>query len=100
MSSNSIRFLHIRNLHNENNGDDSYISCKGGTTVAYEVDDDTIRFAVAKCSIRDNYCRKTGRAIATGRLNTGKDQTIVHMTGTPIEAILRNIENVNQNAGS
>lgn len=83
----SIRFLHIRKFHNV---DDTLLG-KGGTTVAYEVDDDTIRFAIAKCSPRDNYCRKTGRVIALGRLQANKDFTIVHMMGNPIEAILRNI---------
>lgn len=93
--SSKIRFLHIRKTINpQPDMLKDIIQCKGGMTVAYEVDDDTIRFAVAKCSIRDNYCRKTGRSIALGRLNASKDQTIVHMTGTPIEAIIRNIENV------
>jgi hypothetical protein len=77
----SIRYLHVRKENLQ----------KGGTTVAYEVDDDTIRFAVAKCSDRDNYCRKTGRSIATGRLNANKDRTIAYMRGAPIEAILRNL---------
>lgn len=76
-----IRFLHVRIPESQ----------KGGKTVAYEVDDDTIRFAIAKCSHRDNYCRKTGRSIAFGRLSAGKDQTIVYMDDTPIEAILRNL---------
>lgn len=91
----SIRFLHIRRMAGSAHGPLG----KGGMTVAYEVDDDTIRFAVAKCSQRDNYCRKTGRAIATGRLNANKDHTIVHMIGTPIEAILRNLNHV-QNVGA
>lgn len=81
----SIRFLHIREQFN------GALLGKGGTTVAYEEDVGTIRFAVAKCSPRDNYCRKTGRAIAIGRLNANKDRTIVHADGKPIEAILRNL---------
>lgn len=87
----SVRFLHIRNLHNENNGDDSYISCKGGTTIAYEMEGTFVRFSTAKCSERDNYCRKTGRTIATGRLNAGKHSLVPFLDNKPIDAILREI---------
>lgn len=55
-------FVHIRNKV-ENN-----ISVKGGTTVAITGDPDNgYKAGIARCSIKDNYCKKTGRILATGR---------------------------------
>lgn len=54
-------FIHIRPKNVQTN-------CKGGTTVAVVGDEDNgYSFGVAKCSIRDNYCKATGRVLATGR---------------------------------
>lgn len=87
-----MRFLHIRK---EN--DIREMSIKGGITVAYEVDDDTVEIATARCSDRDNYCRKTGRSIAEGRFRAGKTRTLALAQAgvTPIEVILRNVGDQN-----
>ena len=47
---------------------------KGGTTVAWQYDDahQKIIYALAHCSDKDNFCRKTGRAVSSGRLAAGK----------------------------
>lgn len=54
-------FIHIRPKNVQTN-------CKGGTTVAIVGDEDNgFSFGVAKCSLKDNYCKSTGRILATGR---------------------------------
>lgn len=61
-----VFFRHIRNIN-----DDGTVSNRGGATVAYqEVKPGLIRVAMALCSNRDNFCRKTGRTIAGGRMNS------------------------------
>src|ERR1700731_667897 len=85
--SSSIRFIHIRQPNSQ----------KGGKTFAYVATKDLVEFAMAECSSRDNYCRKTGRAIATGRLNAGKSLTIKCDGTKPIDAILQEIGYVNSN---
>lgn len=58
------KFIHIRR------GIGAGLQEKGGATIAYEFNPDTrqAQYAVAKCSTRDNYCKKIGRDIAQGRL--------------------------------
>lgn len=41
-------------------------------TVVAKFENNTLVFAVARCSDKDQFCRKTGRAIAEGRLSKGK----------------------------
>lgn len=41
-------------------------------TVVGEHSDGELNIAVARCSHKDNFCRKTGRMIASGRLNREK----------------------------
>jgi hypothetical protein len=57
------KFIHIRT--NRNN-------VKGGKTVAYEEADGVVVYAVAKCHERDNFCRRTGRVKAEGRLKSAR----------------------------
>jgi hypothetical protein len=48
----------------------------GGMTVAYqEVKPGLIEYSLARCSTRDNFNKKLGREIATGRLASGKVET-------------------------
>lgn len=78
------KFVHFRNYRGEGavipELDGQYVCTKGGTTVAFKEhkteEGIVLEYAVAHCSIRDNYCRKTGRAIAEGRLNAGKGHKI------------------------
>ncbi|HET8687267.1 MAG TPA: hypothetical protein VFM18_11485 [Methanosarcina sp.] len=55
-------FVHIRNKYND------VIATKGGATVAIVGDPDNgFKAGIAKCSLKDNYCKSTGRQVATGR---------------------------------
>lgn len=83
------KFMHVRNHVGE--GD---VETKGGVTIAYteEAVPEGIRviFATAVCSSRDNYCRRTGRVIAEGRLQSDhyRDDLIVEPNGSVYEALL------------
>ena len=48
----------------------SVVSVKGGNTVAYVFDDAGKRllFSTARCSKKDNYCKRTGRELTASRL--------------------------------
>ncbi len=51
------------------------ISCKGGATVAIVGDPDNgFKAGIAKCSVKDNYCKSTGRTLAAGRAFEKKTQ--------------------------
>lgn len=68
MSNSNFRFLHIRRYIPTTDFYSNHIQTKGGKTICYrELDDGTIEYTVARCSARDNFCRKTGRSIALGR---------------------------------
>jgi hypothetical protein len=80
MSNTEVKYAHIRLQ-------DALYHCgkmtyqaqpRGGVTVAYVLYHNernntlVIDFATAECSDKDNYCRATGRAIASGRLQSPK----------------------------
>lgn len=48
----------------------SVIEVKGGHTVAYRFNDDKkeLYYATSRCSKKDNFCKKTGRQLATRRI--------------------------------
>jgi len=73
------KFLHIRRVISPyfHEAQVEVVSNKGGVTVAYELVDGTLRYAVARCSERDNFCRKTGRTLAAGRLKSDRLSTTV-----------------------
>jgi hypothetical protein len=55
-------FIHIRTKQEQQ------VQVKGGLTIAVIGDPDNgFRYGVAKCSPKDNYCKSTGRQLATGR---------------------------------
>lgn len=78
----NIKYKHFRYITNG-----PTFTTKGGTTVAFF--DETpengngqphvFRYAVAKCHVKDNFNRRIGRLIASGRLKKGMDQVIVCM---------------------
>ena len=80
MSNDLIKYAHIRLTEAQYHcGNLTYQSKpRGGVTVAYILYHNernntlVIDFATAECSDRDNYCRATGRSIATGRLQSVK----------------------------
>lgn len=63
------KFAHIR-LHNT----DGTVDCRGGITVAFEEvtggTPNQFKYALAFCHSHDNYNKRTGRAKASGRLNS------------------------------
>lgn len=64
----NIQFLHIRPRHL-----DGTFMTKGGTTYAFTQNDDgSFSVAEARCHWNDNFCRRIGRAISSGRLKAGK----------------------------
>lgn len=81
----STKFLHIRPTT-----DNFQFHNKGGTTVAYEVEENEMRFALAKCSKNDNFCRKTGRTLAAGRLKSDRLSVFVTLGQQSPEEIIRN----------
>lgn len=66
MKMDKIGFIHVRNTDNEGK-----IMGRGGKTFAYEVKDGkVIKVAAASCHDKDNFCKKTGRIKAEGRLKS------------------------------
>lgn len=63
----SVKFLHYRHVLN-----DGSIDSRGGITFAYVEGEEGLSYATAQCSLDDNYNKKTGRAIASGRLLSEK----------------------------
>ena len=83
------RFLHVRNIEDSETGTHA---CKGGATVAYDVVDGVVQFAVAICSTRDNFCRRIGRAVSEGRLKDGHKVMTLNLNGQkPIQVILESL---------
>lgn len=69
---NQIHYIHRRKSLFFRFGD-PIVATHGGATVAYqEVKPGLIEYSVARCSDRDNFNKKLGRDIATGRLAAGK----------------------------
>jgi len=73
----NVKFKHFRYLT-----DGSTYDTKGGTTVAYvdetpsQNDDEphVFRYAVAHCHVKDNFNKRVGRLISSGRLKKGMNQ--------------------------
>lgn len=59
----AIRFIHIRPRDSEGRPEG-----RGGITVAYKTEGDTLTYATAFCHWRDQYCKATGRVKSSGRL--------------------------------
>jgi hypothetical protein len=69
-----IFFRHIRYMK------DGKVQNMGGVTIAYqEVVPGSIKIAIAMCSNKDNFHRKMGRIISSGRLNSPNKSVIVDM---------------------
>lgn len=67
-----IKFIHLRE-YTDSWAHEQEVSIKGGTTVAFkENEDGSVSFAIAKCSPKDNFCRRFGREASMGRLLKNK----------------------------
>ena len=58
-----IKFIHLR-LH-----EDGELCAEGGITIAYKIENNLIKYSLAKCHWRDNYNKKRGRDISMGKKN-------------------------------
>ncbi len=75
---NEIGFHHIREYETLKDNT-SVVSGKGGMTVAYrEVMPGLMEYTWAACNIKDNFCRKIGRDISSGRLLHDKGVEVFH----------------------
>jgi hypothetical protein len=67
------------------------LSHVGGLTVVYAVTggglDAVLEFAFSECSLKDSYCKRTGVALAAGRLANKKD----FYKSVPLEGILKEL---------
>lgn len=71
-----IQFIHRRPVVIIGPARPADFASRGGFTVAYqEVQPGLIEYSVAHCSPRDNFNKKIGRDIATGRLINGRHLT-------------------------
>lgn len=79
-TNDSYRFLHIRQFASIEVIEDpkqSVFTTKGGKTICYLEDDEgNIWYSVAQCSDRDNFCRRIGRTISSGRFEVGQRRVI------------------------
>ena len=53
-----MKFIHVRLW------DGDYLYPNGGYTYAYNIVGDKVQVAKAACSLKDNYCKRVGRAVA------------------------------------
>lgn len=86
-TSHHIRFIHLRQF----NADRGEYQHNAGTTIAYEVTDNEIRYSVARCNPREHFCKRVGRQVASGRLLANKCTVIpatAEQIAKPIDAIL------------
>jgi hypothetical protein len=70
------RFFHIRNVdgfaaHNRAIGDGGWMHPHGGVTfLVQQTGPDTVAVSYSECSLKDNFCRKTGRSFAQDHRHT------------------------------
>lgn len=93
-----LRTVHFR-LYDFDSIDSLDVSPRGGLTLVYFVSptNNSITFATALCSNKDNYNKKLGRNIAIGRLYTRQGITALYKSGEDclkvIESVLANSDN-------
>ena len=71
-------FMHYRKFDRK-----GQIMARGGMTLAIQVDGSQVTVALAECGRKDNFNRKLGRQIASGRLSAGKESSHVHVITLP-----------------
>lgn len=76
MNASNIKFIHHRPFVTKRNPKHLHILDKiyhNQVTIGYMAvkDSPDIIVAFAKCNSKDNYCKKIGRAIVTGRIKSG-----------------------------
>ena len=61
----SVKYIHVRDF----DSNDRPKAC-GGTTVAYDLDGNTVKYSFCRCHERDHYNKEVGRAKSGGRLRS------------------------------
>ena len=56
------QFLHFRLAKN------GHLLARGGATVCYSPEGDKAKVSLSLCSLKDHFCKRTGRNISRGRL--------------------------------
>jgi hypothetical protein len=79
-----VKYAHVRYIKTGASGIfNSDYETKGGITFCYEfLPDGKVRASRAQCSTKENYCRRIGRDIARGRMETGKYMVFDYSTYT------------------
>jgi hypothetical protein len=87
-----ISYIHIRN-GSKDEDDKVSVDTHGGITIAYAVEGDQARYAVARCYYLDNYEKQEGRTKSSSRLISRKRAHFVTLTDEqkekPLEAVLQ-----------
>lgn len=97
-SPNEIKFLHFRYTRKRaaTNGVVTEIDARGGVTVAYVTVANGVRYATAKCHVKDNFVKAQGRIKAQGRLKSVAQSNV--WSGTEQEFV-ENITSMIQGTG-
>ena len=70
-----MKYIHLRYRWEEMESptNPTGIDCRGGVTIGLENghDTNTVKYAIAYCSLQDVFNRKVGRAIVEGRIQNG-----------------------------
>lgn len=94
MEKGKVVFRHVRVINPDNT-----INNLGGATIAYQdYYNNKIKVSIAVCSAKDNFCKKTGRIIAGGRLNSDKQSSFVNMSWDEFHKVLPKTFNEMDNA--
>jgi hypothetical protein len=67
----------------------TYVPKQARVTVVGKYDKGELHLAVARCSDKDNFSKKIGRRIATGRLESGKLYTSVATNKQDVDTFVR-----------
>ena len=62
-----MRFIHLRKYSDTQDrwGD---VLPKGGLTIGYTIDDEVVKYSVARCNDKDHFNKRVGRMICEGRM--------------------------------
>ncbi len=82
-----LKFIHVRFRQQDT------ISPKGGCTIAYTVNGNSLNYAWAECCESDIFSRKMGRIKAAGRLKSEKLSKVKAYNGELNSEIVNNLRN-------
>lgn len=74
---NKIQICHIRSYRDLAHG--RVLDNNSGCTIAYTENVHQVYYSVAWCGPKDNFCRRTGRSVAVGRLLAGQSHVSLQL---------------------